>query len=183
MLSRPTSPLTMPLSGPASTEPPPTGAEPVRGPLAVDRRHFVPGLVAGLFTTSTQAMSEPHSFEAALARHLQAIERRDFAAFESTLTTGQTLSFVSLGGKVTRTRHEFAGAMRQWLADPDWRWQLERISVSVAAETGVAVLGVRYHDRDAAGRPYELNYVLSLVFAREGGDWRLVHDQNTPVRA
>jgi ketosteroid isomerase-like protein len=137
-------------------------------------------IVAALALCSpTIVMADLSTFNAALATHLKAIEQRNSAAFESTLTSGKTLTFVSLGGKVTRSTEEFKAQMRQWFSDPDWSWQLEELASSVAGQTGVAVYRVRYKDKDPTGKAYELSYVLSLVFAKEGEQWRLVHDQNT----
>jgi len=48
-----------------------------------------------------------------------------------------------------------------------------------AGGTGVAVFAADYHDLDGEGRPYELSYLLTLVFVRDGEHWLLLHDQNT----
>lgn len=125
--------------------------------------------------------SEP-DFEAALAAHLAAIERRDWPAFEATLTRADTLTLVLPNGRHSSSRAAFAKAMQAWLADPDWRWQLRRLSSQANAHTGVALFEVNYSDLNAQGERYALRYLLGLVFSKEeGGGWRLVHDQNTPL--
>jgi hypothetical protein len=122
-----------------------------------------------------------NTFPQALQTHLQAIETRNWVEFERTLTTGKTLTFVAPNGKTSTSTEAFKSAMKGWLSDKDWSWQIEQIGLSAGAGTGVAVFSVKYSDKDQHGKPYEMKYVLSLVFALEGTQWKLVHDQNTLV--
>lgn len=126
-------------------------------------------------------MADLSTFRSALSTHLAAIEARDTAAFEATLTVEPNLTFVALTGATSTSKESFVKAMRAWLADADWSWKLEEVSLHADASVGVAVYRVNYRDLDPQGKPYTLNYVLSLVFARQGAQWRLVHDQNTRV--
>jgi ketosteroid isomerase-like protein len=123
-------------------------------------------------------MPNLNTFESALAAHLQAIEARNITAFEATLTKAQALTFVQLDGKLTKTKAEFVTHIRAWFEDKDWSWELEPLSSTAVAQTGVAIFKVHYKDKDREGKPYELKYSLTLVFAKEGAEWRLVHDQN-----
>ncbi|MEJ6004722.1 nuclear transport factor 2 family protein [Paucibacter sp. AS339] len=127
------------------------------------------------------ALADTSTFDAALKTHLQAIEKRDWTGFESTLTESDTLTFVLANGKLFKTRPDFKKATQDWLADSDWSWSYQVVSASSNANTGVAVLDVQYTDKNAAGIEYKLHYLLSLVFSKERGGWRLVHDQNTLV--
>jgi ketosteroid isomerase-like protein len=136
-------------------------------------------LTALLFLLPHIAMAAQNTFSDALASHLHAINTRNWLEFERTLTGGETLTFVAPNGRTTTTTEAFKAAMKSWFADKDWSWQLEPIGLSAGASTGVAVYSVTYNDKDQHGKPYEMKYVLSLVFAREGNEWKLVHDQNT----
>lgn len=130
---------------------------------------------------SSEASADLSTFQAALTTHLASIERRDAASFESTLTAGPNLTFVALDGSVTTDKGIFVKKIRNWLADSDWTWRLEAISVNSGSHVGTAVYRVTYQDLDAQRKPYSLAYVLSLVFAKQDEEWRLVHDQNTRI--
>ncbi|MCV2350542.1 YybH family protein [Paucibacter sp. Y2R2-4] len=127
------------------------------------------------------AVADTSTFDLALKTHLLAIEKRDWAGFDATLTDSDTLSFVLASGKFSKTKADFRKATQAWLTDPDWSWSYQVLSKSSNANTGVAVLDVQYSDKNAAGLEYRLHYLLSLVFSKEQGGWRLVHDQNTLV--
>jgi len=127
------------------------------------------------------AMADTSTFDAALETHLLAIEKRDWAGFDSTLTESDTLTFVLANGKFSKTKADFKKATQAWLADPDWSWNYQVLSTNSDTNTGVAVLNVQYTDKNEAGIEYKLHYLLSLVFSKERGGWRLVHDQNTLV--
>ncbi len=137
------------------------------------------GTLALLLAWQALAVANTTSFEAALATHLGAIQKRDWAAFESTLTAQGTLTFVLPNGRFTKTSSDFKKASQAWLADPDWSWSYQLLSASSNAHTGVAVLKVKYVDKNEAGVEYRLHYLLSLVFSQEQGGWKLIHDQNT----
>jgi ketosteroid isomerase-like protein len=127
------------------------------------------------------AAADTTSFDAALGTHLLAIEQRDWAAFESTLTETEALTFILPNGRFSKSSTEFKKSTQAWLADRDWSWSYQILSKTANASVGVAVLDVKYVDKDAAGVEYQLHYLLSLVFNKEHGGWRLIHDQNTRV--
>jgi ketosteroid isomerase-like protein len=127
------------------------------------------------------AAANTTTFDAALNTHLAAIEKRDWAAYESTLTESDTLTFILPNGRISKSSAEFKKSTQAWLADRDWSWSYRILSKTSNASTGVAVLEVKYADKNEAGVEYSLHYLLSLVFSKEHGGWKLIHDQNTLV--
>ncbi|BCJ48718.1 hypothetical protein Asp14428_01930 [Actinoplanes sp. NBRC 14428] len=116
-------------------------------------------------------------FAEALEHHLATITGRDAEAFLATVH--DDVAVITPDGRLLAGREEVGAFHREWFADPDWSWKLEPLRCTEAGDTGVATYAVTYEDVDAGGRPYAMNYVLSLVFARAGGTWLLLHDQNT----
>jgi ketosteroid isomerase-like protein len=127
------------------------------------------------------AAANTATFDTALNTHLVAIEKRDWAAFESTLTESDTLTFILPNGRFSKSSTDFKKSTQAWLADRDWSWSYQILSKTSNGSTGVAVLDVKYADKDEAGVEYKIHYLLSLVFNKERGGWRLIHDQNTLV--
>lgn len=114
----------------------------------------------------------------AVNRHLSAIGRRDLDAYLATVHPD--VSLIMPNGKLLTGRDELAALSRDWFGDPDWSWELDLRHTAAAGDTGVAIFAVDYHDLDGKGQPYELSYLLTLVFVRDGDRWLLLHDQNTP---
>ncbi|KAB2591391.1 MULTISPECIES: YybH family protein [Streptomyces] len=116
-------------------------------------------------------------FTTALDHHLTAVRSRDLEAYMATVHDEAT---VILPNGRTVTGAEAVRAFHQgWFEDPDWTMETETTRTVVHRDTAVAVLDVHYRDLDGDGKPYEMRYLLSLVFARTDGNWLLVHDQNT----
>jgi len=113
----------------------------------------------------------------AAAAHLAAVRGRDLTAYLDTVHDDVTV--VLPNGRLLRGKDDVGAFHRDWFADPDWRMETEVVSTAEAGDTGAVVLRVDYHDVDGSGTPYSKAYLLSLVFARTGGRWRLLHDQNT----
>ncbi|WP_244945072.1 YybH family protein [Couchioplanes caeruleus] len=116
-------------------------------------------------------------FAEAVEHHLATIAARDLEAFLATVH--DDVAIIAPNGRMLAGREEVAAFHRDWFADPDWTWTLEPLRRVETGDTGLATYAVTYDDLDAGGRPYAMSYVLTLVFARVGGTWLLVHDQNT----
>ena len=118
-------------------------------------------------------------FAEAVERHLDTVGKRDLDGFLATVH--DDVSLIAPNGRLIEGRAAVGEFHRDWFGDPDWSWALSPVRSTAVGDTGVAVLAVEYHDLDGAGQPYTLRYLLSLTFARAGGTWLLVHDQNTPT--
>ncbi|MGA3564215.1 YybH family protein [Melissospora conviva] len=117
------------------------------------------------------------TFDETVAAHLDAVARRDLAAYLDTVHDEATV--VLPNGTVLSGRDEVAAFHKEWFDDPDWRMDLTALRSYTVGATGVAVYQVEYHDVDGSGKPYQKAYVLSLAFTRHDDRWLLVHDQNT----
>ena len=122
------------------------------------------------------------TFQETLSTHLAAMQAHDFAAFLATLTSAPELSLIMPNGRFTGGRAEAVATLEQWFADPDWRIAFETVRTLETAELAMALLHATYDDLDPSGQPYQLRYYLQLLFARQDGQWRLVHDQNTLIQ-
>ncbi len=119
-----------------------------------------------------------------LDRHLAAINARDLDALLSTVTAHEPLTTILPNGKVLATREAYRQLHVDWFSEPDWRMVFDVQDVRVLGDTGIARVHYDSQARDAAGGyASRRKAILTLVFAREQGDWRLVYDQNTVVPA
>lgn len=113
-------------------------------------------------------------FEDALRDHLDAIDARDADAFERTLHDDVRL--VGPGGSIIEGRSEAAQAHRTWFAEDDWRFDPAVIWREERAGAAWALASVTYTSRGDASR-----FLLFLLFVSDGGSWKLLYDQNTPL--
>ncbi|HEY9104730.1 peptidylprolyl isomerase [Chitinimonas sp.] len=118
-------------------------------------------------------------FDCTVQRHLAAIDARDWPAYEATLAHGETLSLVMPNGRFSSAGAAFRKQMQAWFADSDWRWQHAPLHRQLGKDWGMVLLKVAYEDKDEQGKPYQLDYLLQLLFERQPDGWKLVHDQNT----
>ena len=128
------------------------------------------------------ARAESPSLDAVLRSHLDAIRNRDLDRLMATVTAGETLVTLLPNGKKLDGRQAYRDLHVDWFADPGWRMQLEEVHRQVRSDTAVVLLRYGYWRREADGREaLARNAWLTLVFAREDGQWRLVYDQNTSI--
>ena len=116
-------------------------------------------------------------FPDAVNEHLAAIGRRDVDAYLATVHPQANL--IMPNGTLLTGHDELAVFHRDWFGDPDWSWELDLRRTVTAGDAGIAIFAVDYHDLDGKGQPYQLSYLLTLVFVRDGDRWLLLHDQNT----
>jgi ketosteroid isomerase-like protein len=109
--------------------------------------------------------------------HLRAIEARDLDALAATLA-GEELVLVMADGKLVRSAREFLDAHRAWFAMPGWTLRARELELFEGADLGVALFELDYREPPAThSRSY-----LTLVFQKQQGRWRMVLDQNTPIK-
>jgi ketosteroid isomerase-like protein len=122
------------------------------------------------------------TFRETLDKHLRAITRRDLTALAETLSDGPIVLITS-DGRLVRSPAEFLDMHKGWFASQTWRLGHEEVSVTEAPDLGIAVLRLDYQDEPAGQAPVREASYLTLVFARRGGVWVMIQDQNTPVRS
>jgi len=119
-------------------------------------------------------------FEETLAAHIQAIQNRDLAALEATITSGDELILIFPGGQRTTTREEYMAFHREWFASDTWTMSFERLGVAEGRDFAIAMVRTVYEDvRD--GERVQSQSWLTLTFRKENGRWALYHDQNTRI--
>jgi uncharacterized protein (TIGR02246 family) len=119
------------------------------------------------------------TIEQALAEHLAAIRARDLDRLAATVTRNH-LTLVTSGGEVHHGHETFLAMHHDWFASDTWSLATRLLHVHAGADMATCLLDLEYRDHPADGAPLQQQSVLTLVFAREGEEWRLVHDQNTP---
>lgn len=117
------------------------------------------------------------SFRETLDAHLRAIRARDLQALADTLAERE-LVLVMADGRLVRRTEEFLQAHRDWFAMGEWTLDAEPVQLFESADLGVAVLRLDYREPPAT----RSESYLTLVFERRDGRWRMVLDQNTPIR-
>jgi ketosteroid isomerase-like protein len=126
------------------------------------------------------------TFRDTLAKHTDAVRRRDLAALADTLPPPgdpqagtPPIVLVTAEGKVIRSVETFLSMHRDWFGSTTWTLDFEPVETFESADLGVAVFRLAY--RDTTGAVPQAS-VLTLVFQRRGGKWVMVQDQNTPAK-
>jgi hypothetical protein len=117
-------------------------------------------------------------FDAALARHFEAISKRDMEAFKSHLTKSDILYTIVQNGHAFTTPSETIAIHEEWFKDPDWIWEGSIVHKVIGEDVAMAL--VKYHYRAKPEDTPVVNW-LTYVFQLEDGQWRIVHDQSTAL--
>lgn len=141
-------------------------------------RHLAFALTCFVFTPAALACD----FDCTLKRHLDAIQARDFATFESTLTTSPRLTFILPDGRYWDDSTDYRQVLQGWFESDGWTLDYEILAIEKTDEMGHALLKVAYDEADRNGQPYHIDHFLALLFKKEGDGWYLVHDQNTLIQ-
>ncbi|WP_444997417.1 YybH family protein [Aliikangiella sp. IMCC44359] len=126
--------------------------------------------------------SQACDFKCTLDKHLDAIQKRDFKTFESTLTEGDRLTFILPDGKYSEDTLSYKAMLKEWFATDGWTFSPKVIAIEETEKMASALLLISYDEAERNGKPYHLDHYLSLIFKKEKGRWGLVHDQNTKTK-
>lgn len=113
-----------------------------------------------------------------LDAHLRAIADRDLDALAATVHPHDVV-LITAEGDIRHGRETFLALHREWFASTTWTLETEVVHVRRGGTLATVLLALRYRDVPDVDQ----RSVLSLVFRRDDGCWRMVQDQNTPVRA
>ncbi len=118
-------------------------------------------------------------FQAGLQEHLAALRARDIERFAATLSRDAAARVVAPDGGTIVGYAAIREAHRGWFAAAGtWTFEPRVVFSRASGELGFALLDVTYVENGA-----EKRFLLSVVFAREDGTWRLLYDQNTSLAA
>lgn len=123
------------------------------------------------------------TFQQALQRHLTAVQERDLATFRETIASDGSLALILPNGTYLDEYQEIIEMHQEWFADPEWRMSVELVNQRETPVMASALCLVTYDDVDEAGAAVQFQYFLNLIFAKQGNQWLLVHDQNTIIDA
>ena len=121
------------------------------------------------------------SFQQALNRHLQAVQKHDIDTFLDTIADDGSLTMILPNGNLLDSYDEIVELHQEWFADSEWQLTTELVTQHESSEMASALLLVNYQDIDEEGEPIQFQYFLDLLFANRNGKWLLVHDQNTII--
>ena len=68
---------------------------------------------------------------------------------------------------------------KEWFKEMDWRIEYQKLNIFANGNVGYALFDITYFDIEQNGSPYELKYLLSLLFINVDNKWVLIRDQNT----
>ena len=131
----------------------------------------------GLHTPALQPLA---TFASALDEHLAALQARDITRFAATLVHRDDVQTVGPDGRVTQGFEAVVDAHAAWFADSaDWRFTARERWRHVTSDTGLVLLEVDYRHAPEAEA---IRFLLLLAFVCENGSWRMLFDQNTPLK-
>ena len=112
--------------------------------------------------------------------YLAAVKSRDIHALRTYLTQGDTLPFVDGGGTLRLSMTEYLTAQESWFADTSWTYESEVVSCQEYDETGIIIDRTAIHSH-RNGQVSTFHMMVTYVFRKEGGQWRLVTDICTAI--
>lgn len=115
--------------------------------------------------------------------HVRALQTRDLAALERTITRDERLEMIFPDGRRSSTRAEYLAFHREWFARPDWTITFRPVGRVERADLALITARVRYEERTGRRLTGWSDDWVTLTFARERDGWRLAQEQNTRIRS
>lgn len=106
-----------------------------------------------------------------------AVKTRNLKQLEGLLADDLTL--ITLAGDVIQGHDALIDFHEEWFEDKAWKISFEAMQETETPQMGFALYAVQYDDTDEDGEAYRLDYYLTLVFKKDGDNWRLVLNQGT----
>lgn len=115
-----------------------------------------------------------NTFASALSEHLDAISSRDIDRFARTLH--RDVRLIGPSGSMIHGYDEAVAAHRGWFIEGGWVFEPSILWTEERSDSAWALTSIRYSTTRELTR-----FLLFLLFVRDGEDWKLIYDQNTPL--
>jgi len=103
--------------------------------------------------------------------YLHSVKQRDYDALKTYFTKNDTIQFVDGGGNVTLQMTEYLKKQKEWFADTAWKYESSIISLQEFDYTGIIQDKTKLY-----GSGWEYKMVVTYVFQKEEGYWRMIAD-------
>jgi ketosteroid isomerase-like protein len=114
--------------------------------------------------------------------YIHSIQNRDLEALMSTVTDGSEMVFLTTSGRLIGTVEGYRQFHIEWFAETGWRIEFEKLKAHEGSDYGYVLTKYHYEGNDEEGRRYQSDSFFTLIFHKEGGMWKVVQDQITPIR-
>lgn len=136
-------------------------------------------------TNTTPTSSDPaqneQTFKEALTIHLDAINARDLATLEATLSPKGSMHLILPQSKTTTTAKEFMDYHRVWFEIPDWTLDSKILHTDVVEDMGIAIVEALYKETERDGKPYFNRMQVSYAMKKIDGRWYVIKDHASSI--
>lgn len=120
-------------------------------------------------------------FDQTVAAHLNAIQNRDLDELLNTVYK-DVVTLILPNGELSQTTKEYEKINYEWFEDKHWSIDADLVQKRIQKETGIALIKITYHDKEASAADSVFQYYLTLVFTLQNDEWKLIFDQNTIIK-
>jgi len=121
------------------------------------------------------------SLKQAFANYVQAVQKADLEALFETVTERKQFIFLTAQGNRITSRKGYYQFHQRWFKEEDWTMPVELLAVHEGQDYGYTVALFHYKQKLASGEWYCLDSYFTLIFRKEGGEWKVVADICTPI--
>ena len=118
-------------------------------------------------------------FRKIVQEHLDVVIKKDIVTFQKYLSPTHEPLVILPSGDILQGYDAVLQFHKDWFADGDWSMKAEIVDGVHIGNMGYGLVDVTYNDLDENAKPYEMKYLLSMVFVSIGDRWILLRDQNT----
>lgn len=120
-------------------------------------------------------------FDQTVAAHLNAIQNRDLNELLNTVDK-EVVTLILPNGELSQTTKEYEKINSEWFEDKHWSIDADVVQKRIQKETGIALIKITYHEKEASAADRVFQYYLTLVFTLQNNEWKLIFDQNTIIK-
>lgn len=120
-------------------------------------------------------------FDSTVSVHLHAIATANLEELEPTV--GDSVIMISPFGDRVKSKTQFMDLHRNWFTQTNWEWTPIILETEHTDSLGYTLLRYVYSEKDSAGNTSSNDNYLILIFRNSKEGWKLIHDQNTRIRA
>jgi len=113
--------------------------------------------------------------------YVESVQNSDIDGLFKTVTDSEDFFFVTGRGELIGTREGYRKFHEDWFAETDWEMPVKLLEVNEGRDYGYTNAIFYYKSTMSGGKTVCLDSYFTLIFSREGGEWKVVADICAPI--
>jgi ketosteroid isomerase-like protein len=139
-------------------------------------------MAIGFCLLTSASPLEDYSLRSTYKKYIRAVEGRDLAGLEATLSKMNEFFYLNVRGQLITSRHEYVKGHAEWFKNRNWKIDFDQPLIREMGNLGITMAIFHLQEKGCDGKCQNLSAYFTMIFIHEEGKWKIMADVCTPIK-